>query len=91
MAVYCITKKYTEYSRVIIALTSIGKDPKNVGGYNLLLPLGDFEKTTWQGINGAIWALIALDCGQYDMPYNADAQIHATREMYVEKDYKQSA
>lgn len=78
-------KKYTEYSRVIIALTSIGKDPKNVGGYNLLLPLGDFEKTTWQGINGAIWALIALDCGQYDMPYNADAQIHATREMYVEK------
>ena len=78
-------KKYTEYSRVIIALTSIGKDPQNVGGYNLLLPLGDFEKTTWQGINGAIWALIALDCGQYDMPYNADAQIHATREMYVEK------
>ena len=78
-------KKYTEYSRVIIALTSIGKDPQNVGGYNLLLPLGDFEKTTWQGINGAIWALIALDCGQYDIPYNADAQIHATREMYVEK------
>ena len=78
-------KKYTEYSRVITALTSIGKDPQNVGGYNLLLPLGDFEKTTWQGINGAIWALIALDCGQYDMPYNTDAQIHATREMYVEK------
>ena len=47
-------KKYTEYSRVITALTSIGKDPKNVGGCNLLLPLGDFEKTTWQGINGAI-------------------------------------
>lgn len=78
-------KKYTEYSRVIIALTSIGKDPRNVGGYNLLLPLGDFEKTTWQGINGVIWALIALDCGQYDMPYNENAQIHATREMYVEK------
>ena len=27
-------KKYTEYSRVIIALTSIGKDPQNVGGYS---------------------------------------------------------
>ena len=42
VAVYCITKKYTEYSRVIIALTSIGKDPKNVGGYNLLLPFRRF-------------------------------------------------
>ncbi len=29
-------KKYTEYSRVILALTAIGRDPANVGGYNLL-------------------------------------------------------
>ena len=36
-------KKYTEYSRVIIALTAIGKDPSDVAGYNLLTPLGDFE------------------------------------------------
>ncbi|MBK5262615.1 MAG: hypothetical protein JJE17_08610, partial [Peptostreptococcaceae bacterium] len=28
--------KYTEYSRLIIALTAIGKDVANVGGYNLL-------------------------------------------------------
>lgn len=37
-------KKYTEYSRVILALTAIGKNPENVGGYNLLIPLGDYEK-----------------------------------------------
>ena len=54
-------KKYTEYSRVIVALTAIGADPTNVAGYDLLKPLGDFEKTIWQGINGPIWALIALD------------------------------
>ena len=54
-------KKYTEYSRVIVALTAIGADPANVAGYNLLTPLGDFDKTIWQGINGPIWALIALD------------------------------
>jgi hypothetical protein len=53
------TKKYTEYSRVILALTAIGKDPADVAGYNLLTPLGDFDKTIWQGINGPIWALIA--------------------------------
>ena len=56
-------RKYTEYSRVILALTAIGRDPANVGGYNLLTPLGDYDATVWQGLNGPIWALIALDCG----------------------------
>ncbi len=77
------SRKYTEYSRTIIALTSIDKNPQDVAGYNLLTPLGDYEKTIWQGINGAIWALIALDCGNYDIPKNPDAKTQATREMYI--------
>ena len=76
-------KKYTEYSRVILALTSIGKDPVNVAGYNLLTPLGDYEKTIWQGINGPAFALIALDSKNYDIPKNQEAKTRATREMYV--------
>ncbi len=76
-------RKYTEYSRVILALTAIGKNPENVGGYNLLLPLADFEKTVWQGINGAVWALIALDSGNYEIPSNAEAMVQASRELYV--------
>lgn len=76
-------KKYTEYSRVIIALAAIGKNPENVSGYNLLMPLGDYNKTIWQGINGPIWALTALDSGGYDIPQNDSAQIQATREMYI--------
>ena len=59
-------RKYTEYSRVILALTAIGADPTDVAGYDLVKPLGDFEKTVWQGINGPIWALIALDSGNYE-------------------------
>ena len=59
------SRKYTEYSRVILALTAIGKDPTNVAGYDLVKPLNDFDKTIWQGINGPIWALIALDSGNY--------------------------
>ena len=59
------SRKYTEYSRVILALTAIGKDPTNVGGYNLIEPLNDFDKTVWQGINGPIWALVAVDSGNY--------------------------
>lgn len=76
--------KYTEYSRLIIALTSIGKNPTNVGGYNLLRPLADFDKTIWQGINGAIFALIALDSNNYDIPVlNDKTKIQATRELYI--------
>ncbi|MDO4750108.1 MAG: S-layer homology domain-containing protein [Eubacteriales bacterium] len=78
-------KKYTEYSRVTVALTAIGADPTNVAGYNLLTALGDFEKTIWQGINGPIWALIALDSGNYDIPVNAEAKTQATRQMYIDE------
>ncbi len=78
-------KKYTEYSRLTVALTSIGKDPRNVAGYNLLTPLGDYKRTIWQGLNGPIWALIALDSGGYEMPQNPDAEVQATREMYIDR------
>ena len=59
------SRKYSEYSRVILALTAMGKDPTNVGGYDLTAPLEDFDQTIWQGINGPIWALLALDSGNY--------------------------
>jgi len=78
-------KKYTDYSRVIVALTAIGADPSNVAGYNLLKPLGDFDKTIWQGINGPIWALIAFDSGNYDIPVNAEAKTQATRQLYIDE------
>ena len=78
-------KKYTEYARVILALTAIGADPADVAGYNLLKPLGDFDKTIWQGINGPIWALIALDSGDHEIPANPQAETQATRQMYVEE------
>ena len=78
-------KKYTEYSRVVVALTAIGADPTDIAGYNLLTALGDFDKTIWQGINGPIWALIALDGGNYDMPVNTKAKTQATRQMYIDE------
>ncbi len=77
--------KYAEYSRVILGLTAAGFDPRNVGGYDLTVPLGDFDKTVWQGINGPIFALIALDSAGYDMPQNPKAVTQATREMYIKE------
>lgn len=78
-------KKNTEYSRVILALTAIGKNPADAAGFNLLLPLGDFDETVRQGVNGAIFALLALDSGSYEIPENPDAAVQATREGYVEE------
>ena len=78
-------KKFTEYSRLVVALTSIGKDPTDVAGYNLLTALGDYDKTIWQGMNGPIWALIALDSGGYDMPQNPEAKTQATRDLYIDR------
>ncbi|MBQ5707744.1 MAG: hypothetical protein IIV69_05670 [Peptococcaceae bacterium] len=59
-------RKYTEYSRTVLALASIGKDPGNVAGYNLLQPLEDVKAAVQQGINGAIFALLALDSNMYE-------------------------
>lgn len=78
-------KKYTEYSRVIVALAAIGKDARDVAGYDLTKPLGDYERTIWQGLNGPIWALIALDSRDYPMPENPEAKIQATRQMYIDR------
>lgn len=77
-------RKYTEYSRVVLAFTVLGRDARDVGGYDLTLPLGDYDKTLYQGLNGPIWALIALDSGNYPMPQNARAATQATRQMYVD-------
>lgn len=78
-------KKYTEYSRVIVALSAIGKDARSVAGYDLTKALGDYDKTIWQGLNGPIWALIALDSRDYPMPVNPEAKTQATRQMYIDR------
>lgn len=75
--------KSTEYSRVILALTAIGKDPGDVGGYDLLAALADHTWATAQGIMGPVYALLALDSGNYEIPENTSDGIQATRELYV--------
>ena len=68
----------TENSRIILALTAIGRDVTDVGGYNLLGGLDNMEFIENQGINGPIWALIALD--SHDYPTSGDV----TREKLVQ-------
>ena len=80
--------RYTEYSRVILALTSIGKDATKFTGpngtvYNLVEPLFDQSGGKYlvseQGNNGTAFALIALDSGSY----YKDATGNAAREAWI--------
>lgn len=71
--------KSTDNSRMILALTAIGKDATDIDGYNLVAGLSDLDYVTYQGNNGPIWALIALDSGNYP------ASGTATRQALIEK------
>ena len=71
--------KSTDNARVILALTAIGKDVTDVDDHNLLLGLNDLNYLQKQGINGPIWALIALDAGNYPDPDGGDV----TREALI--------
>ena len=82
--------RYTEYSRVILALTSIGEDATKFKGsngtvYDLVAPLLDKNESgkylvSEQGNNGTVFALIALDSGSY---YKDDAGNEA-RNAWIE-------
>ena len=59
--------RYTEYSRAILALTAIGDDPKDVAGYDLTKALEDYDTVVSQGLNGAVFALLALNADRLDV------------------------
>lgn len=76
--------KSSENSRMVLALTAAGYDPANVGGHNLLTALADMSYLTIQGLNGPIWALIAFDSHNYEIPQIGDAKNQVTRERIIE-------
>lgn len=76
--------KYTEYSRLILALTAIGQDVTDVGGYNLLYKLADFNLIKQQGINGPIYALLAFDCHNYQLPKLEKVPVLTTRNRLIQ-------
>ena len=59
--------KSTDNSRLIVALSAIGKDATSVGDWDLVeaYSANGFDWIKKQGINGTIWALIALDSNNY--------------------------
>lgn len=86
---YCESKdwqitraKYSDYSKLILALTAIGVDARNVMGHNL----SDYENVSRQGNNGTIWALIALKSNPaYEIPEDPSAVQQNSEELLVKK------
>ncbi len=66
--------KSTENARTILGVTAAGHSAADVGGVDLTAGLGDMEYLRRQGVNGPIWALIALDSGAYPDPAPAGAR-----------------
>lgn len=61
----------TDAERIVLAVTAIGKDATNVGGYNLIDFICNREGLGDQGVSSYIYALLALDCGNYKEPDGA--------------------
>lgn len=80
-AVRLDVNKSTENSRVIIGLTAAGFDATNVNGYNLFKGLNDMEYIKYQGVNGPIWALIALNSHP---SYKDELRGNVTEEKLIE-------
>ncbi len=71
--------KHSDYSRAVLTLSAIGKDPSDVAGYNLLESYANFDFVTHQGIPGSIFALLSLDSLGYEIPGG-----EVTRKMFID-------
>lgn len=79
------TPRSSDYAKLILGMTVIGKDAQNICGHNLLSFLSDFSYVKKQGFNGPIWALIALNSSPtYHIPEDKDATIQTTEEALIE-------
>jgi hypothetical protein len=64
-----------DYARVSLALSAMGQDPSDLGGYDLLAPLSDLETLKGQGLSGVMFALLA---------YNAQGTDKSVHQDYVD-------
>lgn len=74
---------YTNYAKAVLALTSLGVDPTNIAGYNLIQPVSDVTQVQRQGVNGVIYALLALDCHQYNIEAPEGLPFQVDRDYYI--------
>jgi len=66
-----VFRNVTDYERMVLGVVAAGGDPRNIAGYDLIEKIYNNERMTLQGTNGVMFALIALNSGNYDIPSDA--------------------
>ncbi|WP_052380393.1 S-layer homology domain-containing protein [Paenibacillus camerounensis] len=67
----------TDYARIVLAVKAVGADPENYAGsgssagYNLIEKIYNNDKISGQTLNAPVYALLALDSGDYTLPSDA--------------------
>lgn len=64
-------RKVTNLERITLAVGAASGNPCNFGGKDLIAEIYNYPDIEAQGINGPVFALIALDSGNYDIPTTA--------------------
>ena len=78
--------KHGDYSRAVMTLTAIGRDIRNVGGYDLLESY-TMEFVSKQGISGVIYALISLDTAGYELPEDSNVTREGLIQYMLDAEY----
>ncbi len=76
-------KNSSTNAKTVLALTAAGFDPTDVGGYDLLQPLSNLGYVRAQGMNGPVWALLAFDCYDYEIPVCDNPNAQTTRDNLI--------
>lgn len=66
------SRRATDYARVVLAVTALGRDARDVDGVDLTAKLCDSAFAARQGLNGILFSLIALDSGNYPFAGRAE-------------------
>ncbi|WP_238540496.1 S-layer homology domain-containing protein [Paenibacillus mucilaginosus] len=64
-------RNVTDYERLALSVQAAGGDPQSIGGFNLIERIYNNERMEAQGTNGPIYALLALNAGDYEIPADA--------------------
>ena len=76
--------RVTDIDKYTITLTSLGYDMTDFEGVNYISSLSDYNFCTKQGINGAVYTLLALDTIKYEIPAAEEGTEQNTREKLIE-------
>ncbi|MCR5183003.1 MAG: cell wall-binding repeat-containing protein [Clostridia bacterium] len=76
----------TDISKTILTLTALGYDPRTFADFDLFILQADKKQLDKQGLNAYIWALLAMDSHDYNLPVCEDVPEEdlATRDVLVD-------